>query len=205
MNRKTLKKVEKALGIRLYDWQKDYIMLESDFVPDGRGNGKTLAFILRILLNFEVKLSQNSLTMREYPGFEYLMFPCDEERSKNYQFGWYRQKVLETDALLKSAGIETILENTKSKAIFDKNVFRAHFMGEPIRLYDCNRCGFLDLTEQEQQALADKCFRNHYCTFYRKRVVHRTSNLIHNERLYPCQECETDKYVHYTEREDEKQ
>ncbi len=205
MNRKTLKKVEKALGIKLYDWQRDYIMLDSDFIPDGRRNGKTLAFILRILLNFEVKLPQSSLTMKEYPRFEYLTFPCDEERSRDYRFRWYRQKVLEIDAMLKSAGIETILETTRQEKIFDKNVFRAHFMGEPIRLYDCNGCGFLDLTEQEQQALADKCFRNHYCTFYRKRVMHRTSNLIHNERLYPCRECENDKYVHYREREDEKQ
>ena len=180
-------------------------MLDSDFIPDGIRNGKTLAFILRHLLNYEVKLPRNSLTMRKHPGFEYLMFPCDEEKSMNYHFGWYRQKVLEIDAMLKSAGIETILENTQQERIFDKNVFRAHFMGEPIRLYDCNRCGFLDLTEQEQQALADKCFRNHYCTFYRKRVVHRTSNLIHDERLYPCGECENDKYVHYKEREDNEQ
>lgn len=45
MNRKTLKKVEKALGIKLYDWQRDYIMLESDFIPDvlfGKLNESTL-------------------------------------------------------------------------------------------------------------------------------------------------------------------
>lgn len=45
-----LYQVEKALGFELYDWQKAYIIGESDWVMPGRGNGRTTAYILRTLL-----------------------------------------------------------------------------------------------------------------------------------------------------------
>ena len=75
--------------------------------------------------------------------------------------------------------------------------FRPQFLGELVEQVDCNNCKWLDLTEKEQQELGDKCHRYHYCTYYRKRVIHETNNLIHNPNLYPCKECENDNKEHY--------
>ncbi len=44
-------KINKGLGIKLYRWQKRYIFGRSNFIPAGRGNGKTLAHILRTCLS----------------------------------------------------------------------------------------------------------------------------------------------------------
>lgn len=80
-------------------------------------------------------------------------------------------------------------------------IFRPQFLGEFVPQIDCNNCRWLDLTEEEQQELGDRCHRYHWCTYYRKRVYHQTNNLIHNPRLYPCKKCEKEKYGHYMERE----
>lgn len=82
--------------------------------------------------------------------------------------------------------------------------FRPQFLGEFVLQIDCNDCRWLDLTEDEQQELGDKCHRYHYCTYYRKRVYHETNNLIHNPRLYPCKECEKEKHEHYQRRMENK-
>ena len=42
-------KIEKALGFKLYDWQKNYILEKSNEVVNKRASGKTTAHILRIL------------------------------------------------------------------------------------------------------------------------------------------------------------
>lgn len=46
-----LKKVEKAIGFKLRDWQKKYIIGKSDYMPNGRCNGKTTACIIRMCLS----------------------------------------------------------------------------------------------------------------------------------------------------------
>lgn len=56
LGRKDINKINKALGFELYDWQVAYIRGDSDYMPTGRAKGKTVAFILRQLLNFEVRV-----------------------------------------------------------------------------------------------------------------------------------------------------
>lgn len=75
--------------------------------------------------------------------------------------------------------------------------FLPQFLGDFVPQIDCNDCRWLDLTEDEQQELGDKCHRNHFCTYYKKRVYHETNNLIHNPELAPCKECEKEKHEHY--------
>lgn len=79
----------------------------------------------------------------------------------------------------------------------DDKCWKSQFIGEWIKQIDCNNCRWLDLTEDEQQDSGDKCHRNHYCTYYRKIVKHRTNNLIHNPYLYPCNECDKENNEHY--------
>lgn len=50
--RELLNAIEKALGIELKDWQRQYALMMSDWRPeDVRGCGKTLESHLRVLIN----------------------------------------------------------------------------------------------------------------------------------------------------------
>ena len=112
---KTFAKVEKALGFKLYEWQKSYIRMDIDEIPvGGRGNGKTLAYILRHLLNYEVKYADYSVVSGKYYGHyddwyyqPWFIFPCDEFPSREYVSRWYPRYVIDIDRLLKEHEIET--------------------------------------------------------------------------------------------------
>lgn len=43
--------INKLLDITLYDWQVAYIFGESNYVTQGRGSGKTLAYVIKLLLS----------------------------------------------------------------------------------------------------------------------------------------------------------
>ena len=108
---KTFKKVEEALGFELYGWQKDFISMEIDFIPvGGRANGKTLAFILRYLLNYETNLylfNNRNLWLGAYYDN---LFPVDERwENHRYTHCVYPQYVMEINSKLRANGIETYL------------------------------------------------------------------------------------------------
>lgn len=42
--------IEKALGFKLYDWQVDLLYDISDYMPSERRSGKTMAFVLKMLI-----------------------------------------------------------------------------------------------------------------------------------------------------------
>ena len=114
MKRQTFRKIEKALGFRLHDWQKDYISMKSDYIPDERGCGATTAFILRHLLNYGEKIGDYShLFPNKRPGMfpEYWKrFPCDRTEPRRYLLDTYAYYVVEIDKKLKSIGIDTCFE-----------------------------------------------------------------------------------------------
>lgn len=56
-----IQKIEKAFGFSLHDWQKAYIKDESDFISGGRGNGKTFAVCLKLLLTNEQTIKKSEL------------------------------------------------------------------------------------------------------------------------------------------------
>lgn len=65
--KRTVKKINKALSISLYDWQIDYIFNDGEYHGEyshGRKNGKTLANILKLLLllpeDEPIKIRKNS-------------------------------------------------------------------------------------------------------------------------------------------------
>lgn len=118
---KTFKKIEKALGFKLYDWQKAYISLESDFVPEGRCVGATTAFILRWLLNYGEKIDnfepyendQIEHARDARRGLNYWeLFPCDNPMlSVQYVVHIYHRMVVEINYKLHQAGIDTCFES----------------------------------------------------------------------------------------------
>lgn len=75
--------------------------------------------------------------------------------------------------------------------------FKTIYLNKPVILYDCNNCVYINITEKQQQQKNDK-FHNHYCTYYNSRVFHKTQDIDHDSRLYPCKECDQDNNIHYT-------
>ena len=76
--------------------------------------------------------------------------------------------------------------------------FKVYHLGRFIKQVDCNDCAYLNITEKEQKSNHNKI---HYCNLYNNRVIHRTNNLIHNTRLYPCDKCYKDEHKHFKARE----
>lgn len=71
-----IKKAEKIMGIRLYDWQREYIKEgSSSRIPQGRRTGRTTAHMLRQLLEdnapIEVRLPNLRMITDEEHGREY--------------------------------------------------------------------------------------------------------------------------------------
>lgn len=102
LGKKDFEKIEKALGFKLYDWQKRYIRYEIDVFPSGRGNGKTLAFALRQLLTYEVRMP-----FPKSPNAYYSLFVCDRNSPKSYT-DWYVRYVYDLGMKLDANGIETM-------------------------------------------------------------------------------------------------
>jgi hypothetical protein len=69
--------VERALDIRLLDWQVAYIWGDSNFLMPGRATGKTLAYVIRLCLSKGEPLhmyrqGKDCYLCDEYHGPEYL-------------------------------------------------------------------------------------------------------------------------------------
>lgn len=67
-----------------------------------------------------------------------------------------------------------------------------------IRVPDCNDCGYLNYTEEEQQAYGINSYKkDHRCKCYDRPVYHRTNSRTHDSYIYPCEECKKDSFVNY--------
>jgi hypothetical protein len=75
--------IEKALGIELYEWQKDYL-LENGTLQGGRGSGKTTAYIIKLALSEgdPIKITK----LHEYAD----MFP-----NQHYARFWFKNEFLQ--------------------------------------------------------------------------------------------------------------
>jgi hypothetical protein len=105
-----LKRVEAALKLTLHDWQKNYI-LEIPMVLNmritGRGTGKTLAYVLKILLT-------EGRPIRLYDMLSVYALSDDYHNKSgtftgydNHYTQWFRNCLLEVHQCLISAGIQT--------------------------------------------------------------------------------------------------
>lgn len=79
--------VERALSIRLLDWQVAYIWGDSGYLMPGRGTGKTLAHVIRLCL------SQGEPLHMYRQGKHYQL--CDEYHGPEYP-GIFREYVRDT-------------------------------------------------------------------------------------------------------------
>ena len=70
---------------------------------------------------------------------------------------------------------------------------------------DCNDCGYLNHTEEEQQAYGANSYKkDHRCKCYEMPVYHRANSRNHNSYIYPCEECRKDNFVNYYDCESSK-
>lgn len=68
-----------------------------------------------------------------------------------------------------------------------------------IRVPDCNDCGYLNFTEEEeQQAYGVNSYKKgHRCECYDRPVYHRANSRTHDSYIYPCEECKKAIFVNY--------
>lgn len=70
--------------------------------------------------------------------------------------------------------------------------YRRMYLGK-WKVFDCNNCEYLNMTEEEQQRFVrkypEKPIPYHYCNKYKKRVFHNAIKKQHDPRLEPCHEC----------------
>lgn len=92
-----IKKIEKAFGFELYEWQKDYLLDNGRMIRGGRCNGKTFAYCLKMLLSDGDKIREREL--------EEL---ADEYHGNHYKI-WFVKFIKDINRTLVENGIETRL------------------------------------------------------------------------------------------------
>lgn len=102
--------IEKALDIKLYEYQKDYLKCNKPF-PDeirkGRGNGKTLIYIVRILITPGDPISVNDI--RLFSDTPYYV------RLNGAYSNWFTREFIKTYVALRNGNVKT------RQLIFNKN------------------------------------------------------------------------------------
>lgn len=201
--------VEKALGFRLFGWQKDYIVTGRAYA--GRRTGKTTAEILHQLLSVDeepIDFSKPApikriAIVRQYyrdiweklqdAGIEIRpVFWSIEDRKKYYADHYDPYKY-----------VRTCLDEYDKGEQSNPPEFLAKCMN--IRVPDCNNCRYLNFTEKEQQVYGINSYKkDHRCKCYDRPVYHQTNSFRHDPYIYPCEECREDNFVNYYDCESSK-
>ena len=193
--------VEKALGFRLFGYQKSYILGQGF-----RQMGRTTAEILRML--FDKEQYDNPI---DFSG-----------PARNRQKAIFRYQFRDIWEKLHDAGIpmRPVFWSKEDKQKwqmehYDPYKYARTWLdeygkGEPsnppefltkymnIRVPDCNNCGYLNFTEKEQQVYGINSYKkDHRCKCYDRPVYHRTNSTQHNPYIHPCEECYKDNFVNY--------
>lgn len=111
------------------------------------------------------------------------------------------------DAIEKDAEfvILTCIEDGRS-ICFDRRDLRGKGLFKHLPIIDCNNCGHLNITEEEQQKmfLSTEYKYPHRCLLYNKPVKHNCMTVRdHDSRLYPCEECIKDDYKNFVIRKED--
>lgn len=96
------------------------------------------------------------------------------------------------------------VDPTDIKFCDEENAMLSWFNKHP-NIPDCNDCGYLNHTEEEQQAYGANSYKkDHRCKCYEMPVYHRANSRNHNSYIYPCEECRKDNFVNYYDCESSK-
>lgn len=101
-----IKGIERALGIELYEWQRLYIITGIWQPPEGRVQGRTLAYILRLLLdNSKPLLMYEPAEVRVYADNPFM--DAQHRQVPRYYADWFRHELIGIYEQLRAAGVET--------------------------------------------------------------------------------------------------
>lgn len=103
----TIKKIESIFGFPLYEWQKEYLKRETEIITYGRCNGKTFAYILRLLLSRKRKIKKEDLEGYADGYFtetRYSEWICSGKYKR-----WFIMECLKINQKLVENGFETII------------------------------------------------------------------------------------------------
>lgn len=100
--------IEKALGFELYEWQKAYLLNEPVNIPKERAAGKTVAYIIKLLLTNKepINIKHDAHRYKDHPSSHYTH--------------WFRSEMKNIDDKLTSVGLITCsvkAEKNPSRAI----------------------------------------------------------------------------------------
>ncbi|MDN5440231.1 MAG: hypothetical protein L0F96_03325 [Lactococcus lactis] len=107
LDKEDIRRIEKALGFKLYRWQIRYLSLDDMKInPDYRGCGNSTIYAVKKLLTLDKNLSLNW-------GASDIRFLIDHRPGSSRMQRIMRPFILDIDKKLKSAGFETCLKGTK--------------------------------------------------------------------------------------------
>ena len=107
LDKEDIRRIEKALGFKLYRWQIRYLSLDDMKInPDYRGYGNSTIYAVKKLLTLDKNLSLNW-------GASDIRFLIDHRPGSSRMQRIMRPFILDIDKKLKSAGFETCLKGTK--------------------------------------------------------------------------------------------
>lgn len=219
--------VEKALGFRLFGYQKSYILGQGF-----RQMGRTTSEILRMLFDKEQydnpidfsgparnyqkaifrqqfrdiweKLHDAGIDMR--PVFWSIEDKKKYEKESMNKFDPYKYARTWLDEYDKGhqdgkkAAIDNFWSELRDRTERIKQSNPPEFLAKymNIRVPDCNDCGYLNYTEKQWQAYgANSYMKEHHCKCYERPVYHRATSRIHDSYIYPCRECRESGFVNY--------
>lgn len=211
--------VEKALGFRLFGWQKDYIITGCAYAS--RRTGKTTAEILHQLLSVDeepIDFSKPAPIKRIDIIRQYYRDIWEKLRDAGIPMRpvfWSKEDKKKTDAERydkgyqddKKEAIDNIWTNMRDRTERIKQSDPPEFLAKcmNIRVPDCNDCGYLNYTEKEQRDYGINSYKkDHRCKCYDRSVYHKANSQKHVSYIYPCEECHKDNFVNYYDCESSK-
>ena len=99
--------IEKALGFKLYDWQKDYIFNRSSHIPSGRRIGFTTAYILKLIISEGSKIRLDSI--------DDVRNICDDPRHGSSYLSWFINEFSDIYYKLSHTNLKRVLRPVKFK------------------------------------------------------------------------------------------
>lgn len=93
-----IKRIEKALGFKLYPMVIQYICTDKQCYFSGRASGKIIAYMIKLALSKDKSITIKDLNRGKYN---------DELHDRNYVY-WFRNEFLKVRELLKLEGLEVI-------------------------------------------------------------------------------------------------
>ena len=98
MDKELIEKIEKALGYKLYIATIRYLEEDGEYMWSGRCCGKTMAHILKLVLQKGKVIQKRELRLGMY---------CDEFHGRRYP-DWFSKQFMKVRQLLKAEGIEVV-------------------------------------------------------------------------------------------------